>query len=107
MLTVSAVALAGAAWAWWDRRRQDPWLRLQQRVLQRLQACGVPVRPHHPPRERAAQVRAALGPAGGAAAALLDDLDRRRYADPAAPMPYRPWWRAFRAALRGVRDMRV
>ena len=107
VLTVSAVALAGAAWAWWDRRRQDPWLRLQQRVLQRLQACGVPVRPHHPPRERAAQVRAALGPAGEAAAALLDELDRRRYADPAAPLPYRPWWRAFRAALRGVRDMRV
>ncbi|MBA4175115.1 MAG: DUF3488 domain-containing protein [Leptothrix sp. (in: Bacteria)] len=97
---VSALALAGAGWAWWDRRRQDPWQRLQQQVLRRLQACGVAVLPHHPPRERAARLRAARGPAGEAAAKLLDELDSRRYGGPALAMSFRPWWRAFRAALR-------
>ncbi|MDE2275795.1 MAG: DUF3488 domain-containing transglutaminase family protein, partial [Burkholderiales bacterium] len=38
---LAAAALAGAAWAWWDRHRQDPWQRLQRRVQQRLQALGV------------------------------------------------------------------
>lgn len=72
-------ALAGAGWAWWDRHHQDPWQRLQKQVLRRLQALGVAVAPHHAPRERAAQVRDALGPAGEDLARLLDELDRQRY----------------------------
>ncbi|MDP1532364.1 MAG: DUF3488 and transglutaminase-like domain-containing protein, partial [Rubrivivax sp.] len=31
-----AASLAAAGWAFWDRRRQDPWLRLQRQVQQRL-----------------------------------------------------------------------
>ena len=93
-------ALAGAVWAWWDRRRQDPWLRLQRRVQQRLQALGVDVQPHHGPRERAARLRGALGEAGVAAAALLDGLDRERYAGSGrATPPGRAWWRRFDTAL--------
>jgi hypothetical protein len=74
-----AGALAGAGWAWWDRHHQDPWQRLQARVLRSLQALGVAVAPHHPPRERAARVRDALGPAGHELAVLLEDLERLRY----------------------------
>ncbi|MBK6472639.1 MAG: DUF3488 domain-containing transglutaminase family protein [Betaproteobacteria bacterium] len=103
VLVISGVALAGAGWAWWDRRRQDPWQRLQQRVLQRLQSLGVAVLQHHPPRERAARVRATLGHAGEGAALLLDDLDRQRYAQPGSPLPQRGWWRRFQAALREAR----
>ncbi len=99
-LLMGCSALAGAAWAWWDRHRQDPWQRLQRRVQQRLHALGVEVQAHHAPRERAARLRTALHERGAAAAALLDALDRERYAGSgrAAP-PGRAWWRRFDAAL--------
>ena len=105
-LLMGGTALAGAAWAWWDRRRQDPWSRLQRRVQQRLQALGVDVRAHHGPRERAVRLRAALGEAGVAAAALLDGLDRERYARSGrATPPGRAWWRRFDTALpRHLKD---
>ncbi|MDE2161137.1 MAG: DUF3488 domain-containing transglutaminase family protein, partial [Burkholderiales bacterium] len=76
ILLLCTLALAGAGWAWWDRRRQDPWQRLQQRVQRRLQALGVAVAAHEDPRRRAAKVRAALGERGATLAALLDELDR-------------------------------
>jgi transglutaminase-like putative cysteine protease len=95
-------ALGGAAWAWWDRRRQDPWQRLQQRVQARLLLLGVTVQAHHAPRARAALVRATLGERGAALADTLDALDAARYAQagPAAP-PQRAWWRRFQAAAHG------
>jgi transglutaminase-like putative cysteine protease len=105
VLILCGLSLAGAAWAWWDRRRQDPWLRLQARVQQGLQAIGVRVQAHHPPRTRAAMVRRALGPRGEAIAQVLDALDRQRYAVVDAPGasrgPDRAWWRAFQAAIQG------
>jgi lytic murein transglycosylase B len=94
-------ALAGAAWAAWDRRRQDPWQRLQRRVQQRLAALGVSVLPHHAPRARAQQVRAALGAAGEGLAAQLDALDVLRYGQtagqPGIAAAQRRWWRQFQA----------
>jgi hypothetical protein len=101
ILVLCSMALAGAGWAWWDRRRQDPWLRLQQRVQQRLQALGVAVAPHHPPRERAARVRAALGEPSEPLARELDALDSQRYGGSAA-VPLRRWWRGFATAARGL-----
>jgi hypothetical protein len=102
-LLLCAGALAGAGWAWWDRRRQDPWQRLQQRVQARLLALGVAVQAHHAPRARATLVRAALGPRGEALAATLDALDAARYAQagPAAA-PQRAWWQDFKAAARAL-----
>ncbi|HSN31475.1 MAG TPA: DUF3488 and transglutaminase-like domain-containing protein, partial [Ideonella sp.] len=38
---VCAASLAGAAWAWWDQRHQDPWTRLAARIRRRLQRLGV------------------------------------------------------------------
>jgi len=96
-----AAALGGAGWAWWDRHRQDPWQRLQQRVQQRLHALGVAVQPHHGPRTRAQFVRQALGVRGEALAAQLEALDRQRYGNPqATPMPGPRWWREFATAAR-------
>ena len=79
ILLLCAAALAGAAWAWWDRHRQDPWQRLQLRVQALLATLGVQVAAHHAPRTRAARVRAALGARGEALALALEQLDRWRY----------------------------
>ncbi len=75
-----SAALAGAGWAWWDRRRQDPWQRLQRRVQQRLAALGVTVLPHHAPRTRAEQ--------------------RARRAGRARPRPSPPCWTPGPRTLR-------
>ncbi len=98
-----SAALGGAAWAWWDRRRQDPWQRLQRRVLATLQALGVVVLPHHGPRTRAALARQTLGTAGEALAQQLEALDARRYGQAQAHTPGRAWWRQFAAAARQAR----
>jgi transglutaminase-like putative cysteine protease len=88
-------SLAGAAWALWDRHRQDPWQRLQQRVQQRLAQLHVPVQAHDPPRTRAERVRQHLGAAGEALAQQLEALDRWRYGRPGRIGPSRAWWKRF------------
>jgi protein-glutamine gamma-glutamyltransferase len=98
-----AASLGGAAWAWWDRRRQDPWQRLQRRVQQRLQALGVQVAPHHAPRTRAKRVRQALGARGDTLAMLLEWQDQQRYASLGQRLSHRGWWRRFAAAARTLR----
>jgi transglutaminase-like putative cysteine protease len=102
-LLLCGAALAGAGWAWWDRRRQDPWQRLQQRVRARLLTLGVAVQAHHPPRARAALVRATLGARAEALAAALDALDGARYAQPGPAQPPQPaWWQRFKTAARAL-----
>jgi hypothetical protein len=91
------VSLAGAAWALWDRHRQDPWQRLQHRIQQRLQALRVTVQPHEAPRTRAQRVREQLGAAGEPLAQQLEALDRLRYAQPGRPHAERGWWKRFAA----------
>ena len=103
ILLLCTAALTGAGWAWWDRRRQDPWQRLQERVMRQLLALGVAVLPHHAPRERAAQVRQQIGSPGEAVALQLEQLDQLRYGDTAgAGHNHAGWWRGFRAAVNGV-----
>jgi transglutaminase-like putative cysteine protease len=92
---LSGSALVGAAWAWWDRRRQDPWQRLLGRVRRRLQRLGLAAPAHEPPRTLAAAVRERFGPAGEALSQQLQALDRQRYGPQAAPRPSAGWWRAF------------
>jgi transglutaminase-like putative cysteine protease len=100
---LSAAALGGAGWALWDRRRQDPWQRLQHAVRERLARVGVQVAAHDPPRTRAAHVRAALGPAGESLARTLERLDHLRYGASAVRRPDRRWWRQFVAEASRVR----
>ena len=101
VLVLSLASLGGAAWAWWDRRRQDPWQRLQARVQRRLARVGVAVQPHDPPRARATHVRTVLGTRGQPLADLLDALDQQRYGGSTAT-PQRAWWRSFAAAARAL-----
>ena len=102
ILLLCAAALTGAAWAWWDRRRQDPWQRLQRRVAQHLLQLGVTVQVHHPPRQRAAQVRRQLGAEGEPLARHLDALDQQRYGATLRPLDAAHWWRQFRLITRDV-----
>ncbi len=96
-LLLGVASLAGAAWALWDRWRQDPWQRLQRQVAQRLARLGVAVAAHEPPRSRAAAVRQALGPAGETLARCLERLDHERYGHPGRPPLDRRWRRQFMA----------
>ncbi|HOL37569.1 MAG TPA: DUF3488 domain-containing protein, partial [Rubrivivax sp.] len=98
---LGSAALGAAAWAWWDRRRQDPWQRLQQRVQQRLGALGVRVAAHESALTRAERVRTTLGAAGQALAAHLDALARGRYGGQA--LDRRRWWRRFRTLAHARR----
>ncbi len=103
ILLLCSAALAGAGWAWVDRHRQDPWQRLQTRVMRRLLALGVGVQPHHAPRERARRVRQVLGAAGEPVATQLDALDLQRYGGAAAASALSAWWRSFKATLRATK----
>ena len=99
---VGLAAAAGAVGALWDRHRQDPWQRLQQRIRRRLAALGVEVQDHHGPRARAALVRQALGERGEALARELDAMDRSRYAQGPGVRVDRHGWRRIRDAARQV-----
>jgi transglutaminase-like putative cysteine protease len=77
---VVVVALAGAAWAKWDRSRQDPWLRLLAQVRQRLERGGVPVAPTSGPRQMALAVTGRFGPEAQALADWLLRMEAQRYA---------------------------
>jgi len=104
---LSLAASVGAGWALWDRWRQDPWLRLQQRVAEQLAALGVAVEPHHAPRARAQRVRATLGERGETLAGLLDALDRARYGATGPTGRAGPvgWWDGFAAAVAATRKV--
>ncbi|MBS0342547.1 MAG: DUF3488 domain-containing transglutaminase family protein [Proteobacteria bacterium] len=79
-----AASLAGALWALWERRRQDPWLRLLANARARLARCGLPLPDSTPPREVARQVRERFDSAAQADAVReigdwLLRLERQRY----------------------------
>lgn len=78
-----AASLAGALWTLWERRRQDPWLRLLGRARDKLQRAGLVLPESTPPREMANQLRARFGAAQTDAVRDIDDwlmrLERQRY----------------------------
>ena len=99
---LSGASLLGAAWAYWDRHRRDPWQRLRTRIAKRLMALGFATEAHEPPRTLAARVRQQLGGTAEALAAQLEALDRQRYGRGAAAKPDPAWWRAFAAAAAAL-----
>jgi protein-glutamine gamma-glutamyltransferase len=76
---VVVVALAGAAWSYWERVQHDPWLRLLSRVKRRLRQQGLEVSQAAPPREIATAVTARFGPQAKALADWLLQLEEQRY----------------------------
>jgi transglutaminase-like putative cysteine protease len=102
---LSVGSLAGAAWAWWDRHRRDPWQRLAARVARRLDQLDVDAPDHEGPRRWAQRVRKRLGPRGEALASQLEALEAMRHGRNALARPGRAWWEGFAAsaaALRGT-----
>ena len=100
---LSSLALAGAAWAWWDRRRIDPWVRQMERLRAALRRLGLDSAAHEAPRALAARVRSRYGADGETLAALLDALERQRYGRTTIARPDARLTRALRrrgAALR-------
>jgi hypothetical protein len=60
---LALTALAGIAWAWWERSQHDPWLRLLARARRKLVQAGVLAAPNAPPRQLAEQTTASALPA--------------------------------------------
>ena len=102
---LSTLALAGAAWAWWDRRRVDPWARQMERLRQALHAIGLTASAHEAPRTLAARLRSHYGAHGDAPARLLDSLDRQRYSRQAATRPDAALTRSFVALTQRLANL--
>jgi hypothetical protein len=100
---LSTLSLGGAAWAWWDRRRQDPWLRLHAAIRQSLGGLGLDLRAHHGPGALAALLRARHGTAAQGAAAALEALDSMRYGAANRRLPAGGWLRHFRREVARLR----
>ena len=103
ILALSSLALAGAGWAWWDRRRVDPWIRQLDSVRRALHTLGVDAAPHEAPRALAARVRHRLGPSGVELAELLHLMERQRYGRDANRRPQAALTRRIRAVVRMLR----
>ena len=80
LLALVAASLGGAIWAWRERRRTDPWLRLLARARNRLGRAGVAAPAGSPPRRLAALVAARHGDAAGPVRDWLLRLEAQRYA---------------------------
>jgi transglutaminase-like putative cysteine protease len=106
VVLLSAGALAGVAWAWWDRQRRDPWQRLAARVARVLARLGIASTPSDAPRALAARVRIVLGEPGAPLAAQLETLEALRYGRDALARPSAAWWRAFRGAASAAEASR-
>jgi len=100
---LSTFALGGAAWAWYDRHRTDPWTRQMDQLRRSMQSIGVDAAPHEPPRTLADRLRSRLGPRAGTMTALLDALERQRYARGGATRPDPGLTRRFKAEARRLR----
>ncbi len=96
---LTGASLAGAVWAWIERRRRDPWERLQSDVREQLQHLGIDAESHEAPRTLARRVRGELGAQGEAVAQALDDLDHQRYATASTRRPDPRWWPLFAKAV--------
>jgi transglutaminase-like putative cysteine protease len=104
--TLSSLALAGAAWAWWDRRRVDPWMQQMEQLREALRRLGLEGASHEAPRALAGRVRSRFGNQGESLAALLDALERQRYSRATIARPDVGLTREFVARARALRPAR-
>ena len=102
--TFSSLALAGAAWAWWDHHRIDPWTRQMERLRASLRALGLVAQAHDTPRALAGRVRARFGAGGEPLAALLGVLEQHRYGRAPLTRPDAVLTRQFKACARALRS---
>jgi len=103
---LSTLALALAAWAWWDRHRIDPWTRQMDVLRARLHALGVSAAPHEGPGLLARRTEVQLGEEGAPLAGLLHRLEQQRYGRDARRRPDAALTRRFEAAARHLKRAR-
>ncbi len=84
---VIAASSVGAGWAWWERQRQDPWLRTYHAMQAALQRYGLESATHVPPRALAEHTLARWGEAARGVAQVLHQMEALRYAAPAGTPP--------------------
>jgi len=104
---LSTLSLAGAAWAWWERQRMDPWARQFAQVRRALQRLGLAAQAHEPPHALAEQVRRRFGTQGDALVALLAQLEQQRYGRSARSRPLASLTRMLRREARQLGRRRV
>lgn len=102
---LSTLAFGGAAWAWWDRHRVDPWVRQLESMRAALRRLGIAAAAHDAPRALAARLRERYGAQGESLAELLDTLERQRYSRastvrPDAALTRRFLWLAQRLRMQ-------
>jgi protein-glutamine gamma-glutamyltransferase len=100
---LSGLSLLGAAWAWWDRRRQDPWQRQAAQSRRALRRLGIESAAHETPRRLAVRLQQRFGEAAAALVKLLDTLEHQRYDRNALKKPSPQWLRAWRHEVRQLR----
>lgn len=93
-VTLSVLATAGALWAWWDRRRVNPWVRQLHALRVALERLGVHSSSSDPPRllgqrllglSRSWDVR--YQSQAATLVEILESLDRQRYGTSAREQP--------------------
>jgi len=102
--TLSALALLGAAWAWWDQHRVDPWTRQMQRLRAALHSLDLESAAHDTPRALAQRVRNRFGELGDPLTTLLVTLERQRYSAQAVTRPDAGLTRRFVEQVRRLRN---
>ena len=100
IVALTMLSVVGAGWAWWERQRQDPWVRQFTQVRRALQALGLAAQPHEPPRALAQQIRSLFGARGDALVGLLGQLEQQRYGRRALARPLAALTRALRREAR-------
>ncbi len=100
--TLSTLALIGAGWAWWDRRRVDPWVRQREALLAGLARLGVAASAQDAPAALARRLHERYGASAQPLAELLATLERQRYGRDALRRPDPELTRAFGAAVRAL-----
>jgi protein-glutamine gamma-glutamyltransferase len=103
MISGSLLALAGAWWAAWDRRRQDPWARQLQRVRDAVAALQVQAPPHATARAMAQALSARYGDKAQSVTDWLLTLEQRRYGPSAERRPSEIWWYEFKRRSASLR----
>ncbi|MDH5539680.1 MAG: DUF3488 and transglutaminase-like domain-containing protein [Rhizobacter sp.] len=98
--SLSLLALAGAAWAWWDRHRLDPWNAQMEQLRRALTRLGLPAAAFESPRVLAHRVRSRFGAQGEPLARLIDRLELQRYGRAARDKPQASLTREFVSAAR-------
>jgi transglutaminase-like putative cysteine protease len=97
---LSSLSLAGAGWAWWERRRVEPWARELARLRAALRPLGIDAGLHESPGAIGKRVASRFGAAGAALAELLGRLELQRYGRDAQRDPPAGLLRALRAEAR-------